>query len=159
MISRQNISALEKKIIEQIQGCIPVELNPYAKIAQKIGISEEVLLGKIKELMERGIIRRFGAVLHHRKAGFHANGMAVWAVSEEDLERVGRMMASFDEVTHCYERPTFAGWKYNLYTMIHGRSEEDCRKIVEKISDRTGIKEYEILFSNEEFKKESMRYF
>lgn len=159
MISKQNLSEQEEKIIKEIQGSIPLDSSPYAKIAQKIGISEVVLLEKIKELKQRGIIRRFVAVLYHRKAGFSANGMAVWAVSEKDLERVGEIMASFEEVTHCYERPTFPGWKYNLYTMIHGKSEEDCQEVVRKISERTGIEEYEILFSSEEFKKESMKYF
>ena len=95
----------------------------------------------------------------HRRMGINANAMSVWVVPDRDVERVGEIMASFKEITHCYERCTLPDWKYNLYAMIHTQTIEGCQDIAKKISEKTGIKEYKLLFSTEEFKKTSMEYF
>ncbi len=149
----------ERKICSLIQGDIPLTSRPFLEIARKVDMAEDEVLRIIEGLMRKGIIRKFGAVLGHRKAGFKANGMIVWNVPEEERERIGRIMASFDEVTHCYERPTFEGWPYSLFTMVHGVTKEECLRIAEKISRATGIKDYRVLFSTREFKKKSMEYF
>jgi DNA-binding Lrp family transcriptional regulator len=133
--------------------------DPYREIAERVGLSERELINIIKSLKERGYIRRFGATLRHREAGFKGNGMVVWNVSDEEIERVGNIMKSFKEVTHSYERPRFGDFKYNLFTMIHGKNKEDIKKIARKISEVTNIDDYRILFSEEEYKKSSMRYF
>lgn len=150
---------LEKRIISELQGDIPMSERPFEEIAKKIGITEEYLLQKIKEWMEKGVIRRFGATLRHQLVGFDANAMSAWRVPEVDVERIGKIIASYKEVTHCYERSPIEGWPFNLFAMIHGRSVEDCKFLAKEISQRTGIRDYILLFSHEENKKESMRYF
>ena len=85
--------------------------------------------------------------------------MVAWLVDEKDIKKAGKIMSSFPEVTHCYQRQTSKDWKYNLFTMIHGKTEQECNAIAKKISERTGIKEYHILFSLEELKKTTMKYF
>jgi len=82
-----------------------------------------------------------------------------WKVKEDKIESVGKSMARFREVTHCYQRQTHKDWDYNLYTMIHGEDEGKCYEIAEKISRKVGVKEYVLLFSEREFKKTSMQYF
>ncbi len=149
----------DKSLIRSLQGDIPLIERPFKEIAEKIGISEKEVIERGKTFLEKGYMRRFGATLRHRQAGFSANGMGVWIVPEEDRERIGGIMATFKEVTHCYERPSFEGWPYNLFTMIHGNSREECFEIAEKISEATGIKDYDMLFSSREFKKTSMKYF
>lgn len=150
---------LDKNIIRHLQGDIPLTERPFKEIAEKIGISESELIERSKLFKEKGYIRRFGATLRHRQAGFSANGMGVWIVPEEDRERVGKIMATFKEVTHCYERPSFEGWPFNLFTMIHGQSKEECFEVAARISEATEIKDYKLLFSSREFKKTSMQYF
>ncbi|MBN1625536.1 MAG: Lrp/AsnC family transcriptional regulator, partial [Deltaproteobacteria bacterium] len=110
-------------------------------------------------LIEEGVIRRFGATLYHQEAGFRSNAMVAWVVPEEKIEETGRVMAEFREVTHCYERRPQKDWKYNLYTMIHGDSRDECFEIALRISKNTGIHEFNLLFSEKEFKKSSMEYF
>jgi hypothetical protein len=66
-------------------------------------------------------MRRFAAVLYHRSAGFVYNGMGVWKVPEDDVESVGQLMAAYRGVSHCYQRPTYPDWPYNLFSMTHGR--------------------------------------
>ncbi|MBP1715721.1 MAG: transcriptional regulator [Deltaproteobacteria bacterium] len=105
------------------------------------------------------MIRRFGAILRHQIAGYRGNAMAVWSVPEEEIDRISRTMTSFPAVSHCYLRPEHPRWPYNLYTMIHGKSPEDCRKTAKRMARETGIKNYRLLFSKREHKKSSMNYF
>jgi DNA-binding Lrp family transcriptional regulator len=153
------LSDLEKVIIRELTGDLPVTTRPFAPIARQLGISQKNLLQIIKKLKDEGFIRRFGATLRHRNSGFSANAMVVWRIPEEKIDEVGPAMASYREVSHCYHRRPQGDWKYNLFTMIHGASEEKCRKIAEKISRATAMNDYQLLFSRKEFKKTTMRYF
>lgn len=150
---------LDRAIIALLQQDIPLNETPYASLAAQLSLSPEELLERLGSLQERGGLRRVGAVLRHQKAGFTANAMGVWEVPPEEVERVGPIMASFPEVTHCYERPTFPDWSYNLYTMIHGKDPKACERVAEMISQQTGITRYRLLFSLRELKKTSMSYF
>ena len=150
---------LERKIIALVQGDMPVDKYPYRVIAEKVGTDEETVLSVLRDLNDRGIIRRFGATLRHQKTGFTANAMVAWRVDEDRAEEVGKRMASFDQVSHCYRRNPAKDWPYNLYTMVHAADETACRKIVATISEKTAVVDYEILFSRKELKKTSMQYF
>jgi DNA-binding Lrp family transcriptional regulator len=156
---QNSLSDLEKKIIRELTGNLPVLSQPFIGIAEDLGISQRRLLEIIKRLKKDGFIRRFGATLRHRNSGFSANAMVVWKVPEEKIAAAGRVMSSYREVTHCYHRRPQGKWTYNLFTMVHGSGEEACRRIAEKISLETGIKEYRLLFSQRELKKTTMRYF
>jgi len=150
---------LAHKIIQQLQADIPLVARPYAEIARRVGCSEEEVISLLADYRQRGVIRRMGAVLNHYNLGFNANGMGIWRVTPEDVDRVGAIMAGFAEVTHCYERPTAADWIYNMYTMIHGHTQAECEEVARRISQATGITDYKVLFSSREFKKVSMTYY
>ena len=158
-MKKGSLSVQDKKLLAQVQGDLPVSLTPFAQIAQKAGWNEERLLKRIRGFVRRGVIRRFGAILRHQKAGYQGNAMAVWKVREDQVPRVSRQMASFPAVSHCYLRTPLPEWPFTLYTMIHGRNEEDCRRVAGKISRKTGIQHYRLLFSRREHKKSSMTYF
>jgi len=153
------IDDLDRNIIRHLQGDLPLTTTPFAEVASKIGIGEEELLERIRSLQERGVLRRFGAILRHRKAGITANAMVAWLVPGDRVDEVGSLMAGVREVSHCYERETNNKWKYNLFTMVHGRSKAHCRKAVETIAELTGVKDYIELFTRKEFKKTSPKYF
>lgn len=150
---------LEKQIIASIQGDMPITERPYLAIARRLGVTEEVVLETLEDLNRRGVIRRFGATLRHQKSGFFANAMVAWKVDESTIDAVGKKMASFTAVSHCYRRNPTEEWPYNLYTMVHGADEESCREIARKLSAATGEKNYSLLFSRKELKKISMQYF
>ncbi|MBC2709572.1 MAG: Lrp/AsnC family transcriptional regulator [Desulfosarcina sp.] len=153
------LTDLEKKVIASIQGDIPIVARPYQVLAEEIGIPEETFIETLQNLTEQGVIRRFGATLRHQKSGFQANAMTAWQVEEDRIEAVGRIMASFRAVSHCYRRDPADGWPYNLYTMIHGKNEKDCRNTARKMSEKSGVPTYQLLFSRRELKKISMTYF
>jgi DNA-binding Lrp family transcriptional regulator len=151
------LHGIEKKIVNLIQNDIPLAKRPFKSIGEQAELSEKKVLAIIGRLIERGIVRKFGAILRHQKAGFTRNAMVVWAVPQEKIDAAGRALASFREVTHCYERtPPFAG-KYTLFSMVHCR-EGDQEVILKKLSKAAGIKDFKILTSEEEYKKSSMEY-
>lgn len=153
------LTELDKKIIASIQGEIAITERPYLEIAEKLSIGEELLLVRMKDLCDRGVIRRFGATIHHQQSGFEANAMVAWKVDEDRIDAVGEKMAAFKAVSHCYRRNPTGDWQYNLYTMIHAKDEASCRKIARKLSTDTSVNTYTLLFSRRELKKTSMKYF
>ena len=153
------INSFDKKIIRRLQENISVTATPYKEIADELNMNEDELIHKIETYNKTGILKRIGAILYHRKAGFNANAMVVWKINNEDLDNTGKYMASFSEVSHCYERKPCSSWDYNLYTMIHEKDRESCNKIIEKIANTIGVRNYRILYSTKELKKTSMKYF
>jgi len=149
----------EIELLRVLQEDIPLDPRPFQKIGQQIDLSEEEILEIIKEWQKSGIMRRMGIILRHRKAGFNANGMSVWIVPDERIEQVAKTMISFPEVGHCYQRPSFPNWPYNMFAMIHGKSKEQVINVAREISKAVGIEDYDILFTVREFKKVSMKYF
>lgn len=145
------------KLLKLTQDGISIEPEPFRKIAKELGITEDEILDRIDKLVKEGVIRRFGASIGHRAIGITANAMCTWNVPDERVDEVGAIMAGFPEVTHCYERPRYPDWEYNLFTMIHAYSREECENIAKQISQATGIKGYSILFSEKEFKKTGVR--
>jgi len=144
-----------KKILTKIPSRFPLTARPYKEMADKIGISEAELIAALKEMKDAGIVRRVCGVLAHRKATYTYNAMVVWKVDENDVEKTGQIMASFPEVSHCYERDTGGYWAYNLYTMIHGRQHEECIDTIKRIAGQTGLTDYRVFFSKRELKKAS----
>jgi DNA-binding Lrp family transcriptional regulator len=149
---------IEKQIILKLQEDFPLVPEPYRKIAEDIGISEEELLKYISDLKNNKTLRRIGAVLNHRTVGFMANAMVVWAVPNDRVKEVSDIMVSYSQVSHCYERAVSKDWNFNIYTMIHSVNYEACEEIIKQISITTGINRYEVLYSTKELKKSSMVY-
>ncbi|MFW6189139.1 MAG: radical SAM protein [Planctomycetota bacterium] len=149
----------QKELVRLLQDDLPVKAEPFAEVAERLGRPLEQVLQQIRQWVEAGVVRRFGAVVSHRKVGYSANGMAVFRVPEDEVDEAGRALAEREDVTHCYRRPTAPGWPYNLFGMVHGRSQEEVRDRVKAIAEEWGLEEYDILFSTTEYKKTSMRYF
>jgi siroheme decarboxylase len=117
------------------------------------------LLGAARGFLERGLMRRFAAVLRHREAGISANAMGVWAVPTEGVEAFGAAAAGFAAVSHCYQRPAWPDWPYTMFTMVHGATKEKCEGVLAEIAAKTGVREYAALYSSKEYKKVRVKYF
>lgn len=152
------LSLLDKKIISLVSRDMPLVDRPFRHLAKKAGIKEQALINRIKAYKKRGLLRKFSAVLNHRKAGFVANAMCVWDVPEKLVVKAGNLIAKFCEVSHCYQRKKYPGWNYNLYAMVHGKTKDECIKTAKKISKKIGFSDYKILFSSREFKKTGVIY-
>jgi DNA-binding Lrp family transcriptional regulator len=143
------ISEEEKDLLREVQR-LPLTKKPFAEIADRLSIEEEGVMAMCSDLLDRGVIRRFGPSISHRKVGFAGNPMTILNVPEEELDDVGRVIASEPDVTHCYAR---SGWDYNLFFMIHARTREEGLNRAHEIVSLTSIQDYRIMFSVNEFKK------
>ena len=153
------LSPRDRAFVRALQEDIEIVHEPFAAVARCLGVAQEAIFDWLREAAAVGWLRRFAAILNHRRVGYGANGMVAWRVPPQRLEDVAALASTFPQVSHCYERPTFPDWPYALFTMIHARSEEECRAVAEDISRRTGVADYAILFSTREYKKERVRYF
>ena len=150
----------ERIVLRIVQENLPDSPAPFRDIAKAAGLDESEVLDFLRRLKDEGYIRRFGATLRHQIAGYDCNVMVAWQVEpDEAIEEVARSMSERPEITHVYQRRTYPEWPFNLYTMIHGRDERECREVVRELRERTGVARYEFLFSKDELKKTSMRYF
>lgn len=153
------LSDSDKERVRALQEDIPITEQPFLPVAKSLGLTEEGLFDWMAEAGRLGMLRRFAAILRHRKAGFSYNGMGVWKVPEARIDECGGIFASFKAVSHCYQRPTGPDWPYNLFTMVHAQSEGECAAIFVELARATGLSGYQVLFSSREFKKERVKYF
>jgi siroheme decarboxylase len=153
------LSDADIETIRATQGPMEVRSDAYAPAAERLGVPVDEVLARLESLRERGGLRRVAAILYHRRAGFSANGMGVWAVPEEEILQTGKRMAAFRGISHCYQRPTYPDWPYSVFTMAHGRSKDECDAVLDSIAAATGVSERATLYSSTEFKKVRMLYF
>ena len=158
--SQIEMTPLHNEIVRKAQYDIEIVSEPFREIVDELGIDYEKFFGILKELQEAGIMRRFASILNHRKAGFNANAMVVWDIDEgEKGEKIGENAAAFSAVSHCYLRPKYANWPYNLFTMVHGKTKEQTNAIIEEMAQEINSKSYMPLYSSREFKKVRIEYF
>ncbi len=152
------MSKIEKQILNFIQGDLPLESSPYAKLAKKLNIDEDKIADKIAALKKKGYIRRFGALLSHDMVGLKANCMCVWSVPEEKIEKMGKLCSKEPAISHCYLRTSKRDWPYNFYTMVHARTKSECLELIKSISKKCKVDAYKMLFTLKKFKKTSPIY-
>lgn len=150
---------LDKAIIRRLQDELPLVEEPFREIADELGIDESVLLEKLRQYKEEKVLKRVAVILRHRKIGYNTNAMVVWEIPEDEVDRVADVMISYPMISHCYERTTSKDWNYNMYTMIHCESYDECNGIIDEIISKVGKYEYKILYSTKELKKTSVKYF
>ncbi len=153
------LTPLHYKVIALAQNDIPIVSEPFKAIVEELGLSYDEFFFILNELKDAGVMRRFAGILNHRKAGFNANAMVVWAVDEEKGEAMGKKAAEFSAVSHCYLRPKYPNWPYNLFTMVHGKTTEETNKIIREMADEIEHFSRRPLYSTREFKKVRIKYF
>jgi DNA-binding Lrp family transcriptional regulator len=149
----------DKDFIRELQKDMEIIDEPFVKAANNLGITETELFEKMKQYEDIGVMRRFAAILRHRQIGFTANGMIVWKVPEDRISEVGAKLGAFPQVSHCYERPTYSDWPYNVFSMIHCKTHDEANEMAKTIKNQIQVDDYRILFSSREFKKTRVEYF
>ncbi len=155
----QPLSQRDIAVIRELQEDLPLASRPFDAMAARLGMTVPELFDYAADLVSRRLMRRYSAVLHHRRAGFAANAMVVWKVPEEQAQQVGEAMAKSPWVTHCYQRPTYDDWHYTHFTMVHATTREQCEEVAKEIEAATGVHDRLLLYSTREYKKTRVRYF
>jgi DNA-binding Lrp family transcriptional regulator len=149
----------DKEFIRQLQKDLPIVDRPFLAPAQALGMTEAQVFEKLHYYEEIGVMRRYAAILRHRDVGFTANGMIVWRVPESKIESVGEMLGAFPQISHCYQRPVYTDWPYNVFSMVHCKSISEAEDMAKDIQKHIKVDDYKILFSSREFKKTRVEYF
>ena len=153
------MTPLHHAVVRTAQYDIDIVSEPFKKIIDELDIDYDTFFSILQELQEAGIMRRFASILNHRKAGFNANAMVVWDVDEANGEEIGATAAAFSAVSHCYLRPKYENWPYNLFTMVHGKTKEETNSIIAEMANEIEAKSHMPLYSSREFKKIRIEYF
>ena len=155
----EDLTDTEVGFVRELQEDLTVEPTPFASMAERLGTTEQAVLDAAQTFIDEGLMRRYAAVLHHRRAGFGANAMSVWRVPADRTDEYGYLLAGYAAVSHCYRRPTYPDWPYALFGMIHATSKEKVEEAVWSIRERSGLSDYRLLYSTKEYKKIRVRYF
>jgi DNA-binding Lrp family transcriptional regulator len=131
-------ATLQRRIVVALQDGLPVNRYPYRELAGQLGISEESLLQQLHTMQAQGSIRRIGVVPNHYALGYSHNLMVVWDIDNTLVDEVGHDIGRLDFVSHCYRRPRKPGWPYNLFTMVHGRSEDEVQQKIATVKELVG---------------------
>ncbi|MDE2899842.1 MAG: Lrp/AsnC family transcriptional regulator [Chloroflexota bacterium] len=153
------LTEYEIEVVREVQEDLSLDVRPFDKMSARLGLTPAGLFDIMRDFEARGVMRRYSAVLHHRKAGFRSNAMSVWRVPEERKLEVGQALANSRWVSHCYERPVFEDWPYSHFAMIHATSRARCETVAKELSELTGVDDYILLYSTREYKKTRVRYF
>jgi DNA-binding Lrp family transcriptional regulator len=148
----------EVDCVRLLQRDLPLQPRPFEALAKNTGVAADELLAAAKSFLKRGTLRRFCAA-PARKTGFSASAMGVWVVPEAAVEETAAKMSQHREVSHCYLRPVYADWPYNLYTIVHGRSVDECESIINDLAIDTGVNEKQALYPTREYKKARINLF
>ena len=155
------LTETDRELIAAIQGGLPLVAHPYATIGERIGLSEAAVIKRLETLQSSGLIKRMGVVVKHRALGYRANAMVVWDIPDDQVERIGALLADEVCVTLCYQRPRrLPAWPYNLFCMIHGRERDNVLRRLEQIISVHQLEEirYTVLFSGRSFKQRGAHY-
>lgn len=155
----QPISERDIAYICATQSNLEDVATPFTAVAERLGWTVDEVLATGRAMIERGVLRRFAAIVNHREAGFRANGMAVWNVPAERVEEFGQFVAGYRNVSHCYQRPTYPDWPYNVFSMIHAPRVDGVEAVAQAIADETGVTDHRVLYSSDEFKKIRLPYY
>ncbi|MCQ8119606.1 siroheme decarboxylase subunit beta [Methylomonas rosea] len=154
------IDEIDRQIIQATQAGLPLVREPYQAVAEQLGLSAQVVMLHMAEMQQTGVIRRIAAVPNHYKLGYRYNGMTVWDVEDSHVDELGQKVAKLSFVSHCYQRPRhLPDWPYNLFAMVHGKTEADAEQQVAIIAELLGeqASSHEVLYSTKILKKTGLR--
>jgi siroheme decarboxylase len=154
-----DMTPLHMDVVKLIQKDIEIKSEPFEDIIKALNINYDKFFEIVNELQKSGMMRRFASILNHRRAGFNANAMVVWDIDETNGADIGKTAASFSAVSHCYLRPKYPNWQYNLFTMVHGKTKEETNAVIDSIDKEIESKSHMPLYSSREFKKIRLEYF
>ena len=149
----------EIECIRLLQRDLPLQPRPFEALVRNSGVGADEVLSTARTLLKRGQMRRFGAVVQPRKPGFVASAMGVWIVPPDRADEYGASLSQHRAVSHCYLRPTYADWPYNIYTTVHGRSVDECESIINDLAVDSGLTDKQALYPTKEYKKARISFF
>ena len=154
------LDSIDLQIIQKTQEGLPLVTQPYHAIGEVLGLPAEDVMQRMSVMQESGIIRRIGAIPNHYRLGYKYNGMTVWDIDDQQIDRLGEKVGQLDCVSHCYHRPRhLPDWPYNLFAMVHGKTKKGVNEYVATIASILGKhnRGQDVLYSTKILKKTGLR--
>jgi len=151
----------DRLLLHALEDGLAITAHPYAELGRRYGETESQVIARLARLLAGGIISRLGVIVRHRALGIAANAMAVWDIDDDKVNDVGAAFAAVPFVTLCYRRPRrLPSWRYNLFTMVHGRDRATVESQVTELAAHTSIgpERRAVLFSKRCFTQRGARY-
>ena len=131
-----SIDAIDRDILNEIQSHFPIEERPYQVIGERLGITEEEVIERVRRLKDSGVIRRIGGNFHSHRLDFTSTLCAA-KVPQEKLEDFVAVVNGYSGVTHNYLR----NHPYNVWFTFIAENMEVIEKSLKDISDKTGVRD------------------
>jgi DNA-binding Lrp family transcriptional regulator len=128
-------------ILDALQDDVPLVPRPFAVLAQRLGIPEQVLLERLKRLYDDGIVRGISPILESRHMGLPAATLIALHVPEERIQGIAAIISNYPEVSHNFRREHH----YSLWFTLSGRNEEELNHVLTEIISRIGISDTDVL--------------
>lgn len=140
-MTASKLDEIDKKLLQLTQDEFPITKRPWVTLGDKLEITEEEVILRLKKLHRKGIIRKIGPILDARKLDLSASTLIAMKVPEEKMEHVVDIINEYKSVSHNYLREH----AYNLWFTITTSSKEELRRTIEEIKRRTRIPENDVL--------------
>jgi DNA-binding Lrp family transcriptional regulator len=131
------MDAVDRAIVNQLQGGFPVCERPYAEAATTLGLSEDELIQRLDVLLENGTLTRFGPMYHAERLG-GALTLAAMKIPPQDFERVTGIVNGFPEVAHNYAREH----EFNMWFVLATEAPEQIGEVISEIERMSGYRVY-----------------
>jgi siroheme decarboxylase len=131
------MDAIDKKIINHLQGGFPISERPYAEVAKKLTITEDELRKRLSQLLEAGLLSRFGPMYHAERLGGGLT-LAAMHVPESKFDQIAETVNAFPEVAHNYARDH----ELNMWFVLATEKPERIDEVIGEIEAQTGLKVY-----------------
>ena len=133
------MDAVDRAIVNDLQGGIAVSERPYAEAAARLGLSESELLARLQALLDTRVLSRFGPMYHAERLG-GALTLAAMKVPAADFERVAAIVNGFPEVAHNYEREH----AFNMWFVLATDDPARIDEVIAEIEQATGHTVYNL---------------
>lgn len=125
---------IDRQLLDDWQRDFPVTEQPFALLAETLGIEESDVLERLDRMRKSGRITRVGATCAPNTVS--ASTLAAVAAPPEDIELVADIIGSETGVNHSYEREDH----WNLWFVVTGPDREFVNNALQRIGERSGLK-------------------
>lgn len=128
------LDAVDRALINQLQGDFPICEHPYARIANQLEITETDLLQRLERLLADKVLTRFGPMFQIERMG-GTFVLAAMAVPEDRYESVTELVNALPQVAHNYRREH----ALNMWFVLATETPEGITEAQAKIEEITGL--------------------
>jgi DNA-binding Lrp family transcriptional regulator len=129
--------AIDRRIINSLQGGFPICEHPYAQAAESLGLGEQELIERIGKLLQAGVLSRFGPLYNADRLGGTAV-LAAMEVPEEEYEQIAEVVNAQVEIAHNYRR----AHALNMWFVGSAEQAESVEAAFSRIEKMTGYPVY-----------------